>query len=81
MKNTFHYGEVGVLKSYQYQYKQNYVLQHVSAVRRDFIYMCQWKPLGKHYVGGWVKPRACQDATDKRKISLLPGAEPQPFMT
>jgi hypothetical protein len=75
MNDTSHYGKVGALKSYQYEYKQNYVLISVPAVRRDFLDVCQCKPLGTHcthYVGDWVNPRACLDAVDKRKILILP---------
>jgi hypothetical protein len=30
-----------------------------------------------HYIGGWVDPRVCLGATEKRKIWLLPGSELQ----
>jgi hypothetical protein len=32
---------------------------------------------GTHFIGGWVGPRACSDAVEKRKILPLPGFEPR----
>jgi hypothetical protein len=48
-----------------------------SASRPD-PFTCGEKAPGVHWIGGWVGLTAGLDATENKKLTLLPGIEPGP---